>query len=715
MSVVGRPIRSSALVLLIGMLALLLGCGAADAIEIRGWTLERAGAENVAVSVPVHLDRWLPPGPARYDLRAHVALPPALRGKRLTLAIPFFEAPATLTVNGVVAAPLEWNVVPGKPAIGAQSFRIDPIGDELTLVLSAERSNARAGFFDTVPRLSATPLGDPRYLAIRTLDGPVTLAAFAVLSMIGFTYLVLHFLDRTRRVHLWFALQAMGAAYYLLERLGVPQATIGERYLSTFSIAAGCVAGVYFVHAYFGLPPPRRAARVVLVFLVLGAVFGSGPFDAVGPLSQLATLLAVAAVVYLLVTLQRLYRDGRDRVGAVLLMLSWALLAITCAPDTFYVLGRGELLDGAHTLVLGIGGYAALQGAVLGRDHIRSLREADALNVQLAGRVQLLEERARENAVLSDELRRQIADRSQRLAEALARIGALPERSLSMRSGDEVHGRYRVVRRLGQGGMGSVHEVERLTDGKHFALKVLTSATSGVALARLAREAQVAAEVAHENLVSMVDVDVSESGALYLVMELIDGASLADHHERFGDVPWALEILRQTASGLSALHARGIVHRDLKPANVLVTREGKAKIADFGIARIDGDSSDQALATTASADPALMPTASQPLTRTGMWMGTPLYMAPELARGASTAAVSSDLWSFGVIAYELVTGKFPFASPPVLEALAGRHVPRPDFAGLPADIALVLARCCDEDPAARPTATEVVAALRASP
>ncbi|MGZ5968767.1 MAG: protein kinase, partial [Polyangiales bacterium] len=82
---------------------------------------------------------------------------------------------------------------------------------------------------------------------------------------------------------------------------------------------------------------------------------------------------------------------------------------------------------------------------------------------------------------------------------------------------------------------------------------------------------------------------------------------------------------------------------------------------------------------------------------------------------ASTAAVSSDLWSFGVIAYELVTGKFPFASPPVLEALAGRHVPRPDFAGLPADIALVLARCCDEDPAARPTATEVVAALRASP
>jgi serine/threonine-protein kinase len=269
--------------------------------------------------------------------------------------------------------------------------------------------------------------------------------------------------------------------------------------------------------------------------------------------------------------------------------------------------------------------------------------------------------------------------------------------------------------------MGSVHEVERITDGKHFALKVLTSATSGVALARLAREAQVAAEVAHENLVSIVDVDVSESGALYLIMELIDGASLAEHHERFGHQAWALDILRQIARGLSALHARGIVHRDLKPANVLLTREGKAKIADFGIARIGDSASGHAMALEGTVssdhraatlpDPALLPTASQGLTGTGVWMGTPLYMAPELARGASKAGPASDLWSLGVIAHELVTGKFPFATPPVLERLAGRRIPRPSFDSLPQEIAPVLERCCDEDPSARPTATEVAEAL----
>src|SRR5262249_2303300 len=146
---------------------------------------------------------------------------------------------------------------------------------------------------------------------------------------------------------------------------------------------------------------------------------------------------------------------------------------------------------------------------------------------------------ARANALLSDELRRQIADRSQRLADALARFGAVPTRAIAFAAGDEVHGRYRIVRPLGAGGMGAVYEVERLVDSRRLAFKILTSASTGSALARLAREAQVAAQVSHPNLVAIVDVDVSDSGSLYIVMELVDGAPLQTLSARYGEAAWA--------------------------------------------------------------------------------------------------------------------------------------------------------------------------------
>jgi hypothetical protein len=701
----GHALRRSLLrALLLALLALVVGCDDVQTLPLPTWTLHRDGADDVAVTLPAHFDRHLPPGRVRYELRANVGLPESLRNKPLTLAIPYLEAPATLTVNGAVATPLESHVVPVRPAFGPQSFRIDAslTGTDLALVLAADRDNSRGAFFDTVPRLSATPYGDVRYLVTRTVDGPITLATFAVLSMIGFTYLVLHFLDPKRKVHLWFALQAMGAAAYVLDRLGIPQATFGQVHLGVFAMNAGCVAGVYFVHSYFGLGRPHVLFRVVAAAFAPAALIGHGPFGVTGVLSTLAITLGCLLCIYQMTTLLRLHRRGRDRVSAALLLLAWALLAVTSPAEVGYALGFGEMLDGAHTLVLGIGGYSVIQATVLGRDHVRSLREADALNLQLAARVQALEEGARENTLLSDELRRQIADRSQRLADALARIGAVPERALSVHAGDVIHGRYRVVQRLGAGGMGAVHEVERVSDGKHFALKVLTSATTGVELARLAREAHIAAQLNHANLVSIVDVDVSDSGALYLVMELVDGATLHDHHARFADCPWALKILRDVARGLAALHARGIVHRDLKPANVLVTRDGVAKIADFGIARIGVDEAPDPHAPTVSppkTELALSPTESPgaQLTGTGVLMGTPLYMAPELARGAKTASVSSDVWSFGVIAHELVTGRFPFAVPPVLEALAGRRVARPsEIGGVPSEIATMLTRRSNE-------------------
>ncbi len=350
--------------------------------------------------------------------------------------------------------------------------------------------------------------------------------------------------------------------------------------------------------------------------------------------------------------------------------------------------------------------------------HEIAVRQAEAEE-----HVSRLETRDKENTLLNEELRRQIADRSQHFADALARIGVVPEQIVELRPDDEIQGRYRVVRSLGAGAMGKVYEVERLKDGGRLALKMLTAATTGTALARLAREAQIAAMISHENLVAIADVDVSEKGTLYIVMELVDGASLSQWTARYGDLSFTLPVLRQIARGLSALHDRGVVHRDLKPANVLLTRKSIAKIADFGIARLGVNTmaSEPASPTTSTLDgrrevalPKTMAGSGPALTGTGEIMGTPLYMAPELAHGAEAASPCSDIWSFGVMAYELSTGRRPFTTTSGLDALAG-HAPALSQSlaesAVPEWLAALISQCLAINPALRPTATALSKAL----
>jgi hypothetical protein len=347
--------------------------------------------------------------------------------------------------------------------------------------------------------------------------------------------------------------------------------------------------------------------------------------------------------------------------------------------------------------------------------HQIAVRQAEAEE-----HVSRLEARDKENTLLNEELRRQIADRSQHFADALARIGVVPEQIVELRPGDEIQGRYCVVRSLGAGAMGKVYEVERKKDGGRLALKMLTAATTGTALARLA---QIAAMISHENLVAIADVDVSERGALYMVMELVDGASLSQSTERYGDLSFTLPVLRQIARGLSALHDHGVVHRDLKPANVLLTRKSIAKIADFGIARLGvntmaSESVPRAMSTLDErrevALPKTMESPGPALTGTGAIMGTPLYMAPELAHGAKSASPSSDIWSFGVMAYELSTGRMPFTTTPDPDALAG-HAPALSQslaeAAVPEWLAALISQCLAINPAFRPTATALSKAL----
>ena len=261
-----------------------------------------------------------------------------------------------------------------------------------------------------------------------------------------------------------------------------------------------------------------------------------------------------------------------------------------------------------------------------------------------------------------------------------------------------IDARYRIIRRIGAGGMGTVYEVVRLSDGKHLALKTLRGRADSVRWARFAREAQIAAGLAHPNLVPVIDLGISD-GILFLVMPLVEGGSLEAHRSRFGDRRWGESMLLPIARSLAALHDGGIIHRDIKPANILLG-DGVPIITDFGIAALTPEPRD----TRDSDDDALARTMPAPLDKREI-SGTIAYMAPEQARG--DAQTASDIFAFGLVAAELLTGASPFLEAPVAALLAGRAVAPPDVASVPG----IIARCLELEPSHRPTAAELVRAL----
>jgi serine/threonine-protein kinase len=260
-------------------------------------------------------------------------------------------------------------------------------------------------------------------------------------------------------------------------------------------------------------------------------------------------------------------------------------------------------------------------------------------------------------------------------------------------------GSYEILSPLGAGGMG---EVYRARDGKlnrDVAIKVLPEAVAEDAerLARFQREAQVLASLNHPHIAAIYGLE--KSGNLEaLVLELVEGETLAEKIAA-GPVPIdeALAIARQIADALEAAHERGIVHRDLKPANVKVTPDGRVKVLDFGLAKaLTGDAS--------SPDQTRSPTLTAAATQAGVVIGTAAYMSPEQARGRSVDK-RADIWAFGAVLYEMLSGRKAFEGETVSDTLAAVLRADIDWAALPpetpASVRRVLRRCLDRDPKTR--------------
>lgn len=660
-------------------------------LPLTDWRLEGATGHR-DVHLPARLDS-VPDAAATFDLTARVAVPEALRGRALTVGVTFSWARLALEADGHEAPATEHSFLGLDRARGPYLFRIDPAASAdgvLDLRLTTFRHGGVGTWLDVVPRLSALPGGDPEYRAVRLFNDAISAAALVGLLMVSLIYGTVWLFDPKNRTAALYALSSDFAAVAPLFALGIAEPVLGDLELVLFAVGfwtSGVVA-THYLHATFELPPPHPAlAWSVPVLAAAATVIQLAPLKPVY-LVVLLVLTGLPLAVHLVRLHRRALGQPRYRVTAMLSLIAWGLFVLLLLPEAAIELGLGRYAHGAHTLSLGVMLYSMTQATVVAYDRV-------------AG--------ARAQRQLTEELRHQVAERSRQLADALARLGEAPRVADALAAGDVIEGRYRVVRTLGAGGMGAVYEVERLTDGRFLALKVMSAAPTPSALARFAREAHIAAELDHPNLVPVFDVGVSSGGSMFLVMELVEGGSLEHQRARFGDVTWATPLLGQVAAGLAAMHSRGMVHRDLKPANVLIDAgaPARARIADFGIASLGGDA-DAFAATAAASGPVL--------TRPGAMMGTPAYMAPEMITGGAAIGPAVDLFAFGVVAYEALSGARPFEVAPYLAHLGGQAMVAATplgraCAAVPAGVASAVDACLALDPAARPGAAEVAAAF----
>jgi serine/threonine-protein kinase len=264
-------------------------------------------------------------------------------------------------------------------------------------------------------------------------------------------------------------------------------------------------------------------------------------------------------------------------------------------------------------------------------------------------------------------------------------------------------GHYQITNQLGKGGMGEVYRAKDEKLGRDVAIKVLPEefAKDADRVARFQREAKLLASLNHPNIAAIHGLEES-GGTQFLVLELVEGETLADQIAGSAGVlagknaaetaalPAILKTALQIAEALEAAHEKGVIHRDLKPANIKVTPEGKVKVLDFGLAKaFAGEQSELNLSNS--------PTLSNVATMQGVILGTAAYMAPEQARGKAVDK-RADIWAFGCVLFEMLTGRAAFSGSDVTDILAAVIRSEPDWQRVPARVRPLLRRCLQKDP-----------------
>ncbi len=267
--------------------------------------------------------------------------------------------------------------------------------------------------------------------------------------------------------------------------------------------------------------------------------------------------------------------------------------------------------------------------------------------------------------------------------------------------GQTLDEKYRIERRLGEGGMGAVYRARHLSMDRPVALKVLHEnlVEDEAARIRFRREARAAVRLQHQNAVAVTDFGETSGGYVYIVMELLEGPTLREILAREAPIETAraISIMLQAAAAVAAAHEAGIIHRDLKPANIIVTQRSDVpavvKVLDFGVAKLAADALDDDEGTIT-------------LRQTGALIGTPRYMAPEQSNGHELTP-AADVYSLGVILYEMLTGMAPFTGSTPVE-IAAKHVnnqphsPRKIVAAIPEDVERVVMHALEKQPEDRP-------------
>jgi len=265
-------------------------------------------------------------------------------------------------------------------------------------------------------------------------------------------------------------------------------------------------------------------------------------------------------------------------------------------------------------------------------------------------------------------------------------------------------GAYRILAPIGAGGMGEVYRARDTRLGRDVAIKLLPPAFTSHPdrLARLEREARVLASLNHPHIAAIYGIEDTLTGGgssiRALILELVEGETLAERIARGGSkglpLQDALDIARQIADALDAAHQKGIVHRDLKPANIKITPQGVVKVLDFGLAKLEDGRGENADGPTGA------PTITVDATREGLIVGTAAYMSPEQARGQAIDK-RTDIWAFGCVLYEMLTGRAAFAGGTVSDLIAAILEREPDLTrlpvGTPASIRRLLQRCFEKD------------------